>query len=53
MVLALLFGFSDRLLVTRDEMQFALQDGLPALLEKLHAAKIGQMGILDRPSIFK
>src|SRR5262249_43834315 len=39
--------------ITRDEMNFALEHGRPALLERLTHAGVGQVSILDRPSVVR
>ena len=39
--------------ITRDEMNFALKEGRPALFEKLARAGVGQVSHLQRPSVVK
>jgi hypothetical protein len=39
--------------ITPDEMDFALDNGRPALLERLQGAGVGQVSVLDRPSVIR
>jgi hypothetical protein len=39
--------------VTREEMDFALKNGRPALQEQLRLGGVGQVSVLDRPSVIK